>query len=141
MVALAIHNWASAAVGIAIAIALIRGFAARNASGIGNFWADVVRCTIYLLLPIALVSAVVFIALGVPQNQRRGFPQLVHVGADLDCEVGLVQKRWSGLANEMFTDADNFGVDLSGVTDPRLKLLAFAAVVLIDIVHFEKAKN
>jgi K+-transporting ATPase ATPase A chain len=68
MVALAIHNWASAAVGIAIAIALIRGFARKNASGIGNFWADVVRCTIYVLLPISLIGAVVFIALGVPQN-------------------------------------------------------------------------
>jgi hypothetical protein len=46
MVALAIHNWASAAVGIAIAIALVRGFARKNANGIGNFWADVVRCTL-----------------------------------------------------------------------------------------------
>jgi len=68
MVALAIHNWASAAVGIAIAVAVIRGFARRNADGIGNFWADVVRCTLYVLLPIAFVGAVVFIAMGVPQN-------------------------------------------------------------------------
>jgi K+-transporting ATPase ATPase A chain len=68
MVALAIHNWASAAVGVAIAIAVIRGFARKNASGIGNFWADVVRCTLYVLLPIALVDAVLFIAMGVPQN-------------------------------------------------------------------------
>lgn len=68
MVALAIHNWASAAVGIAIAIAVIRGFARRDADGIGNFWADTVRCTLYVLLPIALVGGVVFIAMGVPQN-------------------------------------------------------------------------
>jgi potassium-transporting ATPase potassium-binding subunit len=68
MVALAIHNWASAAVGIAIAIALIRGFARKNANGIGNFWADVVRCTLYVLLPLCLIGAVVFIAMGVPQN-------------------------------------------------------------------------
>jgi K+-transporting ATPase ATPase A chain len=68
MVALAIHNWASAAVGIAIAIAVIRGFSRKNAAGIGNFWADVVRCTLYLLLPMCLLGAVVFIALGVPQN-------------------------------------------------------------------------
>lgn len=54
---------------------------------------------------------------------------------------GLVQKRWSGLAKEMFTDADNFGIDLAAVTDPRLKVLAFAAVVLIDVVHFEKSKG
>jgi len=68
MVGLAIHNWASAAVGIAIAIALTRGFARRNASGIGNFWADVVRCTLYVLLPMCLVGALVYIAMGVPQN-------------------------------------------------------------------------
>jgi len=68
MVALAIHNWASAAVGIAIAIALIRGFARKNANGIGNFWADVVRCTLYVLLPMCLVGGVLFVAMGVPQN-------------------------------------------------------------------------
>jgi len=55
--------------------------------------------------------------------------------------LGMIQKKWSGLGKEMFTDADNFGVDLQQVADPKLKLLAFAAVVLIDIVHFEKAKG
>jgi len=68
MVALAIHNWASAAVGMAIAIALIRGFARKNAEGIGNFWADVVRCTLYVLLPLCLIGALVFMASGVPQS-------------------------------------------------------------------------
>ena len=68
MVALAIQNWASAAVGIAVAIAVIRGFALKGANGVGNFWADVVRATLYLLLPICLVGAVLFLALGVPQS-------------------------------------------------------------------------
>jgi K+-transporting ATPase ATPase A chain len=68
MVALAIHNWASAAVGIAVAIAVIRGFARKSANGIGNFWADVVRCAIYVLLPLSFIGALVFIAMGVPQN-------------------------------------------------------------------------
>jgi K+-transporting ATPase ATPase A chain len=68
MVALAIHNWASAAVGIAIAIAVIRGFARKSANGIGNFWTDVVRATLYVLLPVSFVGALVFVALGVPQN-------------------------------------------------------------------------
>jgi K+-transporting ATPase ATPase A chain len=68
MVALAIHNWASAAVGIAIAIAVVRGFARKNAIGIGNFWADVVRATLYVLLPMCLVGGVLFVAMGVPQN-------------------------------------------------------------------------
>jgi len=58
-----------------------------------------------------------------------------------DREVGLIQKKWSGFSKELFTDADNFGVDLSGIQPARLKLLAFAAIVLIDVVHFEKAKG
>jgi len=68
MVALTIHNWASAAVGIACAIALVRGFARKSANGIGNFWADMVRCTLYVLLPMSLLGAVLFLASGVPQN-------------------------------------------------------------------------
>lgn len=68
MVALAIHNWASAAVGIAIAVALVRGFARRSAGGIGNFWVDVVRCTVYVLMPISVVGALIFVWQGVPQN-------------------------------------------------------------------------
>jgi uncharacterized protein YxjI len=54
--------------------------------------------------------------------------------------VGTIQKRWSGFAKEMFSDADNFGVDLSAIRDASLKVLAFAAIVLIDIVHFENSK-
>ena len=68
MVSLAIHNWMSAATGMAIAIALIRGFSRRSAKGIGNFWVDTVRSTIYILLPIAFVGGIIFIAGGVPQN-------------------------------------------------------------------------
>ncbi|MDP1920662.1 MAG: potassium-transporting ATPase subunit KdpA [Myxococcales bacterium] len=68
MVGLAIHNWASAAVGMAVAVAVIRGFARKNADGVGNFWADTVRGTLYVLLPMAFVGALVFVALGVPQN-------------------------------------------------------------------------
>ena len=68
MVALAVQNWASAAAGIAIALAVMRGFSRTQASGLGNFWVDVVRATLYLLLPIALAGALVCVALGVPQN-------------------------------------------------------------------------
>lgn len=55
--------------------------------------------------------------------------------------VGTVQKKWSGLGKELFTDADNFGIDLGNISDPTLKSLAFAAIVLIDVVHFERAKS
>ena len=51
MAALAVQNFVSAAVGIALAVALIRGFARHTTKSIGNFWADVVRCTVYVLLP------------------------------------------------------------------------------------------
>ncbi|AQR73391.1 potassium-transporting ATPase subunit KdpA [Sphingomonas sp. LM7] len=68
MFGLVIHNFLSAATGIAVAFALFRGFARRQASGIGNFWADMTRATLYLLLPICGVYAVFLIASGVPQT-------------------------------------------------------------------------
>jgi uncharacterized protein YxjI len=55
-----------------------------------------------------------------------------------DIEIGLVQKKWSGLLKEMFTQADNFWVSYEQVSDPSLRALLFAATVLIDIVHFER---
>ncbi|KQX20884.1 MULTISPECIES: potassium-transporting ATPase subunit KdpA [unclassified Sphingomonas] len=68
MLGLTIHNFLSAATGIALAFALFRGFARRQASGIGNFWADATRITLYLLLPICVVYAIFLIANGVPQT-------------------------------------------------------------------------
>jgi potassium-transporting ATPase potassium-binding subunit len=68
MLGLTIHNFLSAATGIALAFALFRGFARREAKAIGNFWADVTRITLYLLLPICVVYAVFLIASGVPQT-------------------------------------------------------------------------
>jgi uncharacterized protein YxjI len=53
---------------------------------------------------------------------------------------GAIRKRWSGLGKELFTDADNFGVELANL-DRDLKVLAFAATVLIDVVHFERSKG
>jgi K+-transporting ATPase ATPase A chain len=63
-----VHNFVSAAVGVALALALIRGFARREASGIGNFWVDLTRCTLYILLPISVVVTLLFVWQGVPQN-------------------------------------------------------------------------
>jgi K+-transporting ATPase ATPase A chain len=68
MAGLTVHNFVSAAVGIVLAIALIRGFARREASGIGNFWVDLTRCTLYILLPISLMVGLFFVWQGVPQN-------------------------------------------------------------------------
>ena len=68
MAGLAFHNFASAAVGIAIAAAVVRGFARASAQTIGNFWSDLVRCTLYVLLPISIVATIVFVASGMIQN-------------------------------------------------------------------------
>src|SRR5499427_5434881 len=68
MVALAFHNFVSAATGIAIAAALVRGIARHSITTIGNFWVDLVRITYYLLLPICLVFAVFLASQGIIQN-------------------------------------------------------------------------
>jgi K+-transporting ATPase ATPase A chain len=68
MVAFAVQNFLSAATGIAVAFALMRGFARRSAQGIGNFWVDMTRGTLYILLPLSTLLAVVFMGQGVIQN-------------------------------------------------------------------------
>jgi potassium-transporting ATPase potassium-binding subunit len=68
MAALAVQNFMSAAAGIAVAIALIRGFARSETDKIGNFWVDLTRCTLYVLLPLSIVAALVFCSQGVIQN-------------------------------------------------------------------------
>ena len=68
MAGLTVHNFLSAATGIALALALIRGFARRSANTVGNFWVDMTRCVLYILLPISIVVALVFIWQGMPQN-------------------------------------------------------------------------
>jgi K+-transporting ATPase ATPase A chain len=68
MWALTVHNFVSAATGIVLAIVLIRGFARRSTRTLGNFWVDLTRCVLYILLPIAVVVCLVFIALGMPEN-------------------------------------------------------------------------
>ncbi|MEV0585149.1 potassium-transporting ATPase subunit KdpA [Nonomuraea sp. NPDC050310] len=68
MAALAVQNFVSAAVGLGVAVALVRGFARRGSDTIGNFWVDLVRGTLRILLPIAFVGALVLVAGGVVQN-------------------------------------------------------------------------
>jgi potassium-transporting ATPase potassium-binding subunit len=68
MAALAFHNWVSAAAGIAIAVALVRGLSRRSGRSIGNFWVDIVRCTFYVLLPVCFFYTLFLVWQGVPQN-------------------------------------------------------------------------
>ena len=70
MAGLAYHNFVSAAAGIALAIAVIRGIARREMETIGNFWVDLVRCCLWVLLPISIVGALVLVSQGVPQNLK-----------------------------------------------------------------------
>jgi K+-transporting ATPase ATPase A chain len=70
MVGLAYHNFASAATGIVLAIAFIRGIARRETETIGNFWVDFVRCNLYVLLPICVLGALLLVSQGVIQNLR-----------------------------------------------------------------------
>jgi len=68
MAGLTVHNFVSAATGIALAIAVTRAFIRSGASTLGNFWVDLTRSTLYVLLPIAIVVAIAFVALGMPQT-------------------------------------------------------------------------
>ena len=68
MLGLTAHNFLSAATGLAMAFALVRGFARSRAATLGNFWVDVTRITLYLLLPVAVLIALAMVALGVPQT-------------------------------------------------------------------------
>ncbi len=68
MAALTVQNFASAAAGIAVAIALVRGFARQGANSLGNFWVDLTRATLYILLPLSILVALFFCSQGVIQN-------------------------------------------------------------------------
>jgi potassium-transporting ATPase potassium-binding subunit len=70
MAGLAYHNFTSAAVGIALSIALIRGIARRQMQTIGNFWVDTVRAALWILLPVCIVGALVLVSQGVVQNLK-----------------------------------------------------------------------
>ena len=68
MAGLTVHSFLSAAVGIGLAIVLIRGFARHESANIGNFWVDITRCTLYVLLPISIVAGLALVWEGAPQN-------------------------------------------------------------------------
>ena len=78
MAGLSVQNFASGAVGIAVAVALVRGIARRRSETVGNFWVDLVRASLRVLLPVALIGAIVLVALGVIQN-FHGFTEVTTV--------------------------------------------------------------
>jgi potassium-transporting ATPase potassium-binding subunit len=68
MAGLTVHNFVSAATGVAMAIALVRGFVRRSGTTVGNFWVDLTRCNLYVLLPVSIIGTLVFVWQGMPQN-------------------------------------------------------------------------
>ncbi len=93
MAGLTVHNFVSAATGIALAIALIRGFARRSGKTVGNFWIDLTRCTLYVLLPMSIVVALVLIWQGVPQTLGAYVDAVTLEGAKQTIAVGPVASQ------------------------------------------------
>jgi potassium-transporting ATPase potassium-binding subunit len=88
MLGLTVHNFLSAATGLAMAFALVRGFVRSSATTVGNFWVDVTRISLYLLLPMSFVLAFVFIALGVPQTLVGAVDATTLEGAKQTISIG-----------------------------------------------------
>ncbi|MBN2971802.1 potassium-transporting ATPase subunit KdpA [Roseomonas aeriglobus] len=93
MLGLTIHNFLSAATGIALAFALFRGFARREAKTLGNFWADATRVTLYLLLPICVVYTLFLIASGVPQTLDQQVVATTLEGAKQTLSLGPIASQ------------------------------------------------
>ncbi|MEO5755716.1 MAG: potassium-transporting ATPase subunit KdpA [Mesorhizobium sp.] len=93
MAGLTVQNFVSAATGIAIAIALIRGFARASGKSIGNFWVDMTRATLYLLLPLCIVLTLAYVWLGVPQTLGAYINATTLEGARQTLAIGPVASQ------------------------------------------------
>ncbi|MCV9962039.1 potassium-transporting ATPase subunit KdpA [Pararhizobium sp. BT-229] len=93
MAGLAVQNFVSAATGMAIAVALIRGFARASGKSVGNFWVDMTRATLYILLPICIVLTIVFVYLGVPQTLGAYVTATTIEGAQQTIALGPVASQ------------------------------------------------
>ena len=93
MFGLAVQNFLSAATGLALAVALVRGFARSGASGVGNFWVDVTRSTLYVLLPLAVVTTIALVAMGVPQTLEPNVVATTLDGGQQTIAVGPVASQ------------------------------------------------
>lgn len=93
MAGLTVQNFLSAAAGIAVAVAFARGFARRGTGQIGNFWVDMTRATLYLLLPISILFAIYLMASGVPQTLAGSLSATTLEGVPQDIAVGPVASQ------------------------------------------------
>ncbi|MDB5586413.1 MAG: potassium-transporting ATPase subunit KdpA [Devosia sp.] len=93
MAGLTVQNFVSAATGMAIALAVIRGFSRKSASSLGNFWVDMTRSTFYILLPLCIVLTLVYVYLGVPQTLGAYVNATTIEGAQQTIAVGPVASQ------------------------------------------------
>ncbi|KAA0594542.1 K+-transporting ATPase ATPase A chain [Azospirillum lipoferum] len=93
MAGLTFHNYVSAATGIALAVALVRGFARSSARTVGNFWVDLTRCTLYVLLPLCIVYALFLVWQGVPQTLAGAVDATTLEGAKQTISLGPVASQ------------------------------------------------
>ncbi len=106
MAGLAVQNFVSAAVGIAVAVALVRGFARAKTDQLGNFWVDLVRIVLRVLLPVAVIGAVVFVAAGMVQNLSGGTDVSTVAGATQHLTGGPVASQ--EIIKELGTNGGGF---------------------------------
>ena len=106
MLGLTVHNFLSAATGLAMAFALVRGFARSSATTVGNFWVDLTRVTLYILLPIAVVGALVFVALGMPQTLAGAVDASTLEGAKQTIAIGPMASQ--EIIKELGTNGGGF---------------------------------
>ncbi|WP_018264728.1 potassium-transporting ATPase subunit KdpA [Methylosinus sp. LW4] len=93
MLGLTVHNFLSAATGLAMAFALVRGFARAESPTVGNFWVDLTRGTLYVLLPLSIVFALALVALGVPQTLSGSVEATTLEGAKQAISIGPIASQ------------------------------------------------
>ncbi len=93
MAGLAVHNFLSAATGIALAMAVTRAFARSGSQTIGNFWVDMTRATLYVLLPLSIIVALAFVVLGIPQTLVGSFDATTLEGVKQTIALGPIASQ------------------------------------------------
>jgi K+-transporting ATPase ATPase A chain len=106
MLGLTVHNFLSAATGLAMAFALVRAFARSSATTVGNFWVDMTRVVLYVLLPISIVFAIVFVALGMPQTLTGSIDVTTLEGAKQTLAMGPMASQ--EIIKELGTNGGGF---------------------------------
>jgi len=106
MLGLTVHNFLSAATGLAMAFALVRAFGRSSATTVGNFWVDMTRVVLYVLLPISIVFAIVFVALGLPQTLIGSIDVTTLEGAKQTISIGPMASQ--EIIKELGTNGGGF---------------------------------